>query len=95
MLRVGRHRHERTPPQTQQIVLPYQPQHHQAIAAQLGRDPSIAITPAGQRNALDRIAHDRLLLAWQRYPQMPAVAGAIHAREHTHPFHREFALPSW
>jgi hypothetical protein len=69
MARVGRDRHKRTLAQTQQIVLPHQPQHafvvhHKAVATQLRCDPPVAITAVGQHHALDRVASRGLFLAW-------------------------------
>ena len=95
--RIRRQRHERTLAQAQQIVPPHQPQHafavhHQPVAAQLRRDPPIAITPVRQRHALDRIAHRGLLLARCRRLPMAVVAGPGDPRQGTHPLDRELAL---
>ena len=65
---IGRHRHERLAPQTQQIVLTHQPQHTLVVrlpplAPEQGRDPAITVAPVGQRKPLDRIPQPGLLTA--------------------------------
>src|SRR5712671_1537510 len=97
MAGVGRHRHEGSFPQAQQIVLAHQAQHPlvvhgKALATQLRRDPAVPIVRMLQCQALDGVAYPRLFLARRRGTPVAVVPGPAHTGERAHPLDREFAL---